>query len=132
MVQQNSTKKGKTSYPNKCKRASLWIYPKIHKIMVEDRPYLSPTFSLNELSLSVGANRTYVSNALRLHNSSFKEMTIQYRALYIRDLVIKEPYKYDIDDLAILSGFSSKRNMVISMNRFCAEIYTFIKSYITL
>lgn len=106
------------------------LFPKINKVMEEQKPYLDPKFSLETLGSLVGSNRTYVSYSLNRHKMDFNSFTRSYRCDYVIDILKNEPHKYDCDDVAILAGFSGSRQMISQLKKHHPDVYTFVKAFV--
>lgn len=108
-------------------RASLWLSPMIDKVMKDKEPYLDADFCLDRLCKMVGSNRSYVSYALKEKNTNFLKMVRDYRCRYVEKLVRGKPHSYDLDDIAYISGFPSKRAMLKSLRHHYFRIYIMVR-----
>jgi hypothetical protein len=102
-------------------------FPKIIEVFESQRPYLDPDFTLPDLCRMVGANRTYVSKSLHRKNTDFNTLVRGYRRDCLVDILLKEPNKYDKEELAIKSGFPSMRTMLHLMKKYHPDVYRLLK-----
>lgn len=118
-------REGRRRYPFKYPEA---VFLRIERVMDEQKPYLRPDFSLDELCKLVGINRTYVSAAFRCHKTSFPIFVGELRCRHLVSLLESEVGIYDTEELSILSGFPTKRTMFIYLRRFAPDVYLRVRS----
>ena len=94
------------------------LYSRVVTLMEEKRPYLDSEFSMNDLSLTVFCNRTYLSKTINiLSGRNFSQFVNYYRVQYCVELIRQNP-NMRIFDLAMMSGFHStvSFNMAFKLN----------------
>lgn len=111
-------------------RVSSRTFPKIIQVMEGERPFLNEEFTLNDLCELVGSNRTYVSNSLRLNNTNFAKLVGEYRCQYVSELVENSSSLRDLEDVAFLAGFPSKRAMIANLKRFAPDVYVRVRQIV--
>ena len=87
-----------------------WIsvknYNMFYKVFEEEKIYLNPKLNIVELSMSVGTNRTYISNYInqQLH-TTFYEYVNKWRVKRAKELLSST--SLPLEDIATQSGFNS-------------------------
>jgi len=99
------------------------------RILTKEMSFLDNTLTIESLARAVGTNRTYLSQSVRIEKRlSFCEyinnFRIDYAKIYMqgdqpkRDIgVVKDNVTISTEELAIISGFGSKRNFVRQFRR---------------
>lgn len=84
------------------------IYSKICLYMKEEKPFLDPSFDLDDLALHFYTNRGYVSRLINVHSKmNFSQFVNKYRLDYAITLFMKDP-SLKIGELASLSGYANR------------------------
>ena len=86
-------------------------FEKIESAMVVDKVYLDTSLSLFSLASIVGSNRTYVCDAFKFMNTTYKKYVNRYRVKYVISLIEDGVFHYSGETMANLSGFPSRRVM---------------------
>ena len=123
-------KKGRVMRRIRYSKISEELYPQIRRVMERDKLYLNQEFSLDELCKLLGSNRTYVSYALSAHNVRFLSMLRCYRVDFLIDLVTGSPGKYDLEGVALLSGFPNARTMLHQLRKYHPDVYSLVRSLV--
>ncbi len=83
----------------------LWLC--ILKTMKEQKPYLKPGLSLNDLALHCNSNKTYVYKTIKFfYKENFSSFINQFRVDKAKELLINHP-NFDLPAIADLAGFNS-------------------------
>lgn len=83
------------------------IYGKVVSIMESARPFLDEEYSLNDLSMAVYTNKTYLSKTINvMSGKNFRQFINGYRVKYSIEMLKKNP-RLRVDELAAMSGFHS-------------------------
>ncbi len=94
------------------------LYGKIMSIMTEEKPYLDPSFSMNDLAMKAYSNKLYLSRTINLLSGrNFRQFLNYYRIQHAMALFRKDP-KLKVSEAAGLSGFNStvSFNMAFKIN----------------
>lgn len=90
------------------------LVERIEACVKDDEAYLNPNLTLEELAKAVGSNRSYVSGVISKEWGSFTNYINGYRVEKAMCL-LEEQKSFNssekMEDVAILSGFSSSRQM---------------------
>lgn len=111
-------------------KVSERTYPRIIVVMEERRPFLKHEFSMSDLCELVGSNRTYVSSTLKLHGTSFPTLVNSFRCRYIAELLDEGKLPDDLEDVAVIAGFPSKRAMISNLKRFAPDVYIRVRQIV--
>lgn len=106
------------------------LFPKINKVMEEQKPFLDPKFSLDTLCALVGSNRTYVSYSLNKHKMDFNTLARVYRCDFLIDILRNDPHRFDCDEVAMIAGFSGSRQMMSQLKKHHPDVYTLVKAFV--
>lgn len=84
-----------------------FLYDRCCRYMIERKPFLVESFSLQDLANVLHTNRAYLSQAInRFSGKNFRAYVNYYRVMYAMDL-FKDNLSLRITDLTELSGFHS-------------------------
>ena len=96
--------------PEKAKYQDIQIFPfckKLQEYMENERIYLNPRLTLNDVATAIGTNRTYLSEYLNNNlNTTFYEYVNGFRVQEACSLLIADERK-SLSEIAELSGFNS-------------------------
>ena len=107
-----------------------FLYDRCCRYMVERRPFLVESFSLQDLANVLYTNKVYLSKTVnRFSGRNFKQYVNYYRVMYSMELYRKN-MSLRVSELALLSGFRSEtaylRNFKIVMgelpSHWCARM----------
>ncbi len=83
-------------------------FSKLEKLMEEQKPYLNPTLTLQELAQDLNTNRTYISSYLNQQmNMSFYDYINKLRIERAAVPLMREHPEYKFEYVASVSGFAS-------------------------
>ena len=83
------------------------LYDRACTYMVEQRPFLVESYTLDDLALALNTNKMYLSQAInRYSGKNFRQYLNYYRIMYALDLFRANP-QLRVAELAHLSGFCS-------------------------
>ena len=94
------------------------LYRKVMLYMSEDKPYLDPSFCMNDMATKVYSNKLYLSRTINLLSGrNFRQFVNYHRIQYAIALFKKDP-KLKIGEVAEMSGFNSgvSFNMAFKVN----------------
>lgn len=94
------------------------LYRKIMLYMSEDKPYLDPSFCMNDMATKVYSNKLYLSRTINLLSGrNFRQFVNYHRIQYAIALFKKDP-KLKVGEVAEMSGFNSgvSFNMAFKVN----------------
>lgn len=84
------------------------VYERVKEVMTNDKPFLSPDFTLNDLSNMVYCNRSLLSATInQFYGANFSNTVSEYRVNYFIDL-LKDSPPSRIDELWTKAGFPSR------------------------
>lgn len=84
-----------------------YLYDRCCRYMTEHRPFLVPTFSLQDLANAIYTNKSYLSKTInRYSGKNFRQYMNYYRVMYAMELY-RSNMSLRVNDLGELSGFSS-------------------------
>lgn len=87
------------------------LFNKITTALREEKLFMNPNLTIQDLASAVGSNRTYVSACInRRTNFSFSQLVAQYRVENAKAILVDPKYSSDheaLSDAMVLSGFSS-------------------------
>ena len=102
-----------------CEKTSrVAIMARVDAKLQKEQLFLESRFTIDSLARNVGTNRTYLSQSIKMERGiSFSDyinsFRIEYAKQYIIDSIAKEAtVRMFVDDIAMASGFGSKRNFV--------------------
>lgn len=97
---------------DKLKR-NISIISRSDSVLKKDKLFLDQNLHIGRLAKEVGTNRTYLSRSIKsIKGTSFADYINFQRIAYAKEYLVKNPPDITIDDLAIVSGFGSKRNFI--------------------
>lgn len=83
------------------------LFAKVVSIMESARPFLDEEYSLQDLSMAVYTNKTYLSKTINvMSGKNFRQFINGYRIMYSIEILKKNP-RLRVDELASMSGFHS-------------------------
>lgn len=83
------------------------LYAKVVGLMESARPFLDEEYSLQDLSMAVYTNKTYLSKTINvMSGKNFRQFINAYRIMYSIEMLKKNP-RLRVDELASMSGFHS-------------------------
>lgn len=89
------------------------LYSRVLQFMDTERPYLSETFSLEELSRKLFTNKVYLSKTINMMSGrNFRQFINYYRVNHSIELMKDNP-RIKITELSVMSGFHN----VVSFNQ---------------
>lgn len=84
------------------------VYERVKDVMTNDKPFLSPDFTLNDLANMVYCNRSLLSATInQFYGANFSNTISEYRVNYFIDM-LKDSPDFRIDDLWVKAGFPSR------------------------
>lgn len=84
------------------------VYERVKDVMTNDKPFLSPDFTLNDLANMVYCNRSLLSATInQFYGANFSNTISEYRVNYFIDL-LKDSPDSRIDELWAKAGFPSR------------------------
>ena len=110
----------RTSYIDKAdeNRKMNNLYRRVMNYMTEEKPYLDPSFCMNDLAEKVYSNKLYLSRTINvLSGRNFRQFINYYRIQYAIGLFRKDPH-LKVSEAAQMSGFNSavSFNMAFKVN----------------
>lgn len=99
-----------TSEPEPPNVQLIHLSAKLEKLMNEEKVYLNPEITIDEVAARLNSNRTYVSKAIRLfHNSNFMTYINDYRIKEaVRIISNKKSSMYSLEGLGKEVGFNNR------------------------
>ncbi|MBR4755640.1 MAG: AraC family transcriptional regulator [Bacteroidales bacterium] len=94
------------------------LYRKVMFLMTEKKPYLDPSFCMNDLAEQVYSNKLYVSKTINiLSGRNFRQFLNYHRIQHAMALFRKDP-RLKVSEAAEMSGFNStvSFNMAFKVN----------------
>lgn len=93
---------------NRMKLQQEVIYKKVCECLEQDKVFLDPHLSLSRLSVIVGTNTTYLSNAInKRFGCNFHTLVNDYRVRYAVEIIRADEKLMRVKDLHSRCGFSS-------------------------
>ncbi len=84
-------------------------------VIMQKKLFLNPSLSLEMVAKEARSNRTYLSNAVSQRKGiKFKQYINEFRLLYAKQML--KMYDFEVEDIAIQSGFTSKRVFFSALN----------------
>ena len=94
--------------PEEVMATDQFLYDRCCRLMMERRPFLVSSFSLDDLANALFTNRLYLSKTInQFSGKNFREYVNYYRIMYAMEL-FQQNMSLRILDLAQLSGFHSE------------------------
>ena len=94
------------------------IMRRAERELTKELSFLDSALTIDSLARAVGTNRTYLSQSVRLEKGlAFCEYINSLRIDYAKCYMQSEQAKFSTDEVAIISGFGSKRNFVRQFRR---------------
>jgi|GEM_PF-3839766 len=102
------------------------IFDKAVLLMERDELYLTPSYSIEDLSRDVGTNRTYMSESIRDYGSnSYCDFVNNFRVERVMRRINEEVFKgkkmLPVQELAIIGGFGCTRVMNRHFRRYIGK-----------
>ena len=89
------------------------IMKRAERELTKELSFLDSSLTIDSLARAVGTNRTYLSQSVRLEKGlAFCEYINRFRIDYAKSYMQSEQAKFSTEEVAIISGFGSKRNFV--------------------
>ena len=114
-----------------------FLYDRCCRYMVERRPYLVSTYSLQDLANAMYTNRFYLSKIInRFSGKNFRAYVNYYRVMYAMEK-FRENMSLKVSDLSQMSGFNSETSFLDSFKSvmgqtpsfWCARMKSKYKNY---
>ena len=87
------------------------------RVLTKELSFLDNTLTIESLARAVGTNRTYLSQSVKIEKGqSFCEYINNFRVDYAKNYMQRNQ-PLSTEELAIISGFGSKRNFVRQFRR---------------
>lgn len=97
------------------------IYERILKCFEDDKPYLNPELSINDIVEKVYTNKLYISRSISQHTGrNFCQFVNYYRILHAVEIFRKNP-KLRIVEMASRSGFNSSVSFTAAFRLYMGE-----------
>ncbi|MBO4634584.1 MAG: helix-turn-helix domain-containing protein [Bacteroidales bacterium] len=94
--------------PEEVTATDQFLYDRCCRFMMERRPFLVSSFTLDDLANAMFTNRLYLSKVInRFSGKNFRKYVNYYRVMYAMDL-FQENMSLRIQDMTQLSGFHSE------------------------
>ena len=94
-------------------KTNISIISRSDSVLKKDKLFLDQNLHIGRLAKEVGTNRTYLSRSIKsIKGMTFTDYINFQRIAYAKEYLVKNPPDITIDDLAIVSGFGSKRNFI--------------------
>lgn len=98
----------KSAYLNAGEGTDKFIYSKLCRFMKDNRPFLNPLYSLDNLAKDIATNKTYISKILNENSDlNFCQWVNRYRVDFAREQFVKDP-SLKVRELSDMSGFNSQ------------------------
>ncbi len=85
---------------------------RLEDYMQQDKPYLNPMLTINDVALALSTNRTYISHIINtIYGKNFNSLIASYRVEYAKEVLSSNRYKSDKEAISYalyLSGFASE------------------------
>ena len=116
--------------PKETAAIDQYLYDRCCRYMIERRPFLVDSFTLQDLANAVYTNKVYLSRTIsRFSGKNFRQYVNYYRVMYAMELFRKN-MGLRVQDLAGLAGFHSQtvflRNFKLVMgeqpSQWCARV----------
>lgn len=94
------------------------LYQKVMLYMAEEKPYLDPSFCMDDMTGKVYSNKLYLSRTINiLSGRNFRQFVNYHRVQYAMSLFKKDP-RLKVSEVAEMSGFNSgvSFNMAFKVN----------------
>lgn len=99
---------GKSAYLDAGESTDKYMYGKICQFMEDNKPFLNPMYSLDNMARDLASNKTYISKLLNDNsNLNFCQWVNRYRVDFARDQFVKDP-SLKVRELSEMSGFNSQ------------------------
>lgn len=90
------------------------VYEKIVRLFEEEKPYLNPRLSEEDVSRHIGTNKGYVARAVKVYTGrNFCQFTNRYRVGYAEELSKSDP-SLRVNELGFKSGFNSSTSFSVA------------------
>jgi len=92
------------------------IYERLEAYFAKEKPFLKRNMTASKIAAILYTNRTYLSKAVgRFHKNNFSHYSNGWRVRYAVE-VFKQNPSYKVEELAIMSGFSSANRFAVAFN----------------
>ena len=109
------------SDPSQMTAIDQYLYDRCCRYMMERRPFLVESFSLQDLAGAVFTNRAFLSKTInRYSGRNFRQYVNYYRVMYAMELY-RSNMSLRVFELAHLSGFHSETTFNISFKQVMGE-----------
>jgi AraC-like DNA-binding protein len=94
--------------------------PYLEEYLQREMPFLTPGFSLQEMSLQTGINVPSLSALInKEYGMNFNDFINQYRVAYFKDLVRNPKYhQWTLEAIANKAGFNSRTTFIRAFTKF--------------
>lgn len=102
----------------------------LNQLMINEKPFLQKTCSIDELAKKLSSNRQYLSQLINKHfEKNFNNYINEYRIREARVLLVdKEHDKYTIEGVSKIVGFNSRTSFIAAFKRYTGVTPSFFKS----
>lgn len=98
-----------------------FLYDRCCRYMIERRPFLVPSFTLQDLANAVYTNKAYLSKTINQYSGkNFRQYVNYYRVMYSMEL-FRANMSLRVTQLSELSGFRSETSYFQSFKRVMGE-----------
>jgi AraC-like DNA-binding protein len=107
--------------------------PYLEEYLHKNRPFLTPGFSLQDMSLQTGINVPTLSALInKEYGMNFNDFINQYRVAYFKELVRRSEYhQWTLEAIANKAGFNSRTTFIRAFTKFAdcspSEYLRFVK-----
>jgi AraC-like DNA-binding protein len=107
--------------------------PYVEEYLQRERPFLTPGFSLQDMSLQTGINVPTLSALInREYGMNFNDFINQYRVAFFKELVRNAQYhQWTLEAIANKAGFNSRTTFIRAFTKFAecspSEYLRFVK-----
>lgn len=105
----------------------------LEEYLQRERPFLTPGFSLQDMSIQTGINVPTLSALVnREYGMNFNDFINQYRVAYFKDLIRNPQYhQWTLEAIANKAGFNSRTTFIRAFTKFAecspSEYLRFVK-----
>jgi len=105
------------------KKKSLTIFNKINIYIVQEKKYLLPNISLNDIAKKFNISNGHLSKIINEHtNKSFNDYINEFRVETSKKTLVDQSYNnYTIESIGLESGFKSKSNFYTVFKKFTGQ-----------
>jgi len=124
-------KPDKELYARRVELTNEVIFKKVTRGISDDKLYLMPDLTINDVADHLGTNRTYISRAFKAHGEGFSSYLMKVRVErlqgYIQSADEEGRVLEDGEDLAMVSGFLNKRAMMRAVKKIDGKTFGQVK-----